>query len=62
MLLYSVDDNRLQASGTHLGLPYHPDSVVEVFTGCVRSAKPTATETQLLRPPRRSGFIETQRA
>ena len=37
LLVYCVDFNRLQASAAHLGLPYHPDSVVEFVTACVNT-------------------------
>ncbi len=46
MLVYCVDYNRLQASAAHLGLPYHPDSVVELVTGCVNTA--LAAQTAVL--------------
>jgi nitroreductase len=38
MLLYCVDYNRLKASAERLGLPYHPDNVVDFVTSCVNSA------------------------
>ena len=35
LLVYCVDFTRLKASAAHLGLPYHPDSVVDFVTSCV---------------------------
>ncbi len=46
MLVYCVDYTRLQASAAHLGLPYHPDSAVELVTGCVNTA--LAAQTAVL--------------